>query len=169
MTASRRDRQSRTEVCSLLANDRSTVTEVGRDYERLLVGTIPTTLGQASRGPAPDSPSSSRASLGSRSLGPFWAAALLADRLCSEALAGSVLTTAHRAIRASRRRELDRCCRPSLAIIPERSDAVGSGESAIGGRVGCSPMFAAVWLAVSAELVRPMVGGPAPAARWCRH
>jgi hypothetical protein len=57
-----------------------------------------------------------------------------------------------------------------LAIIStERSDAVGSGESAIGGRVGRSPMFAAVWLAVSAELVRPMVGGPAPAARWCRH
>ena len=49
------------------------------------------------------------------------------------------------AIRASWRRELDRCCGPSLAVIStDRSGTVASGDGGIGGE-GCSPIFAAVW------------------------
>ena len=113
---------------------------------------------------------SSRASLGSRSLGPFWATALLADRLCSEALARSVLSTAspgNPCVSASGTRPL---LQTVLAIIStERSDAVGSGVSGIGGEGVARPSLRSSGLAVSAELVRPMarrsgIGGLAGAA-----
>jgi hypothetical protein len=75
------------------------------------------------------------------------------------------------AIRASRRRELDRCCRPCLAVIStERSDAVDSGVSVIGGRGGSLADLGGrlVWRSPR-DYNWSGPGVSAPAARWCRH
>jgi len=90
---------------------------------------------------------------------------------CSEALAGSVLTTARVAIRASRRRELDGCCGPSLRSSPPSvpTPSVPAKEllQVEGGR---SLIFAAVWFSGRRRYL-PADGSTIRhrRARWCRH
>jgi hypothetical protein len=85
-------------------------------------------------------------------------------------LAGSMLTTARLAIRASRRRELDRCFRPSLRSSPPSGPTRSVPAKALLEADGVArPSLQPSGLAVSAELVGPMarrsgIGGLAGAA-----